>query len=171
MHNQQITFLHRNRLKVMASWQSRCKQWAAASRDVCGTTPAYSPGMRKTMEHLLTLQKLNFDTRPQTATWKIEVEKIRTEVPPPILAHYERLVLRGKKGVAIARKGVCSECNLRITNGRLIGLVHRKEVQLCDNCGRYLYLPEGELTGLPETKPVPVAAAKHRSKKPAGHLV
>ena len=134
-----------------------------------GTASALQDGMRKIMEQLLALQKLQFDARSRTPESKAEMEKLRDKVPTPILAHYERLVLRGKKGVAIARAGVCSECHLRIISGKLITLVHTDEVQLCDNCGRYLYLPEEESIGLSESKPVPPVQVKRRSRKVAPH--
>jgi predicted nucleic acid-binding Zn-ribbon protein len=126
--------------------------------------------MRKIMEQLLVLQKLQFDTRSQTSESKAEMAKLRDKVPTPILAHYERLVSRGKKGVAIARAGVCSECHLLITSGRLISLVYTDEVQLCDNCGRYLYLPEDEPIGLSQPKPAPPAPTRRPSRKTVHHV-
>ena len=126
--------------------------------------------MRKIMEQLLALQKLQFDARSRSSESKAEMEKLREKVPMPILAHYERLALRGKKGVAIARNGVCSECHLRITAGKLATLAYTDEVQLCDNCGRYLYLPEDEPIGLNDLKPAPPAPAKRPSRKAAHHV-
>ena len=109
--------------------------------------------MRKVMEQLLALQNLQFDERSRTSRSNAEMEKLRDNVPTPILAHYERLVLRGRKGVAMARAGVCSECHLHITRDKLAKLsATSNEVHLCDNCGRYLYLPEAEPVGFTETK-------------------
>jgi len=125
--------------------------------------------MRKIMEQLLALQKLQFDARSRSSESKAEMEKLREKVSTPILAHYERLVLRGKKGVAIARNSVCGECHLRITSGKRIGLVYANEVQVCDNCGRYLYLPEDEPIGLNDPEPAPPAPAKRPSRKTAHH--
>lgn len=93
------------------------------------------------MEQLLALQKLQFEVRARPAASPVEVERLRAEVPPPLLARYDRFVARGKKGVAIARNGVCSECHLRITGAKLAGLAAASSIQLCDNCGRYLCLP------------------------------
>ena len=117
--------------------------------------------MRKVMEQLLALQNLQFGERSRTSRSNAEMEKLRDKVPTPILAHYERLVLRGRKGVAIVRAGVCSECHLRITRGKLVNLsATPNEAHLCDNCGRYLYLPETEPVGFAETKTLPSAAIK-----------
>jgi hypothetical protein len=77
--------------------------------------------MRKIMDHLLALQRIQFAARAGAPALPVEVEKLRAEVPPPILAHYDRLTARGKKGVALARNGVCSECHLRITGANLSG--------------------------------------------------
>ena len=121
------------------------------------------------MDHLLAIQKLQFDAPARPPAWNVEVQAHRVEVPSPILAHFERLVARGKKGVALARNGVCSECHLRITEAKLISLTVGTDIQLCDNCGRYLYLPEQ--TGLRERETLPSAAVKRARRKAADHLV
>lgn len=130
--------------------------------------------MHKIMDRLLTVQKLQFDARAQTAASKAEAEKLRAEVPPPILAHYDRLAVRGKKGVALVRNGVCSECHLRLTGAKVIGLsAAPNEIHLCDNCGRYLHLPETP-TALPDATPPPTTEVKVKrtrtSKKAVPHV-
>ena len=115
--------------------------------------------MRKIMNPLLALQKLQFGAGAKTRASQARMETLRAEVPPPILAHYDRLVSRGKKGVAVAREGSCSECHLQLTKGRLLGLAAGSDVQICDNCGRYLSLPEeisARLTSPETTQPAPV---------------
>jgi predicted nucleic acid-binding Zn-ribbon protein len=112
------------------------------------------------MEQLLALQELQFAARSRNSEAKVEMQKLREKVPAPILAHYERLVSRGKKGVAIARKRVCSECHLRITGAKLVTLAYSDEVQLCDNCFRYLYLPEDERIGLNDLNSAPHAPVR-----------
>lgn len=126
--------------------------------------------MRKIMDHLLALQKLQFDGRGSAAASKAEIEKARAEVPPAILAHYERFVARGKKGIALARNGVCGECHLRITGAKLVDLSAGTDIQLCDNCGRYLYLPEAASLGLPNASSLPGATIKRTSRKTAHHV-
>ncbi len=117
--------------------------------------------MRKIMDQLLALQKLELNSRAKSSAPQPEAKQLREQVPAPILAHYDRLMARGKKGVAIARNGVCSECHLRITGGKLLDLSAGKDVQLCDNCGRYLYLPP-ETTTSPVATPVLSSAAARR---------
>ena len=127
---------------------------------------ALQDSMRKIMEQLLALQTLQFDLPPKSDERRAVMEKIRDQIPSPVLAHYGRLVLRGKKGVAIARNGVCSECHLRIPSGTLAALAYDNDVHLCDNCGRYLYLPEDEPLGLDESKS-PTGLSPSTRRQPA----
>jgi predicted nucleic acid-binding Zn-ribbon protein len=95
-----------------------------------------------------------------------EIEVLRRKIPEPILGHYDRLLARNKKGVALVNHGVCSECHMRVPIGTLVTLAHGQDVQLCGNCGRYLFLPAGELT--PEAKAAPAAmSAPRRARKSA----
>ena len=128
--------------------------------------------MTQIMQHLLVLQTLELDTKPLTLENERGILELREKVPAPILAHFTRLIARGKKGVAIARNGVCSECHLRITSGTLASLAHTTEIHLCENCGRYLYLPENEPLGLADSASpkTPVKSSTRRvQKKTARH--
>ena len=125
--------------------------------------------MRKIMDRLLALQKLQFDVHGRAETSRAEIEKLRADIPPTILAHYERFVARGKKGVALARNGVCGECHLRITSAKLVDLSAGTDIQLCDNCGRYLYLPETASLSLADANSLPGATLKRTSRKTAHH--
>ena len=51
---------------------------------------------------------------------------------------------------------------MRLPIGTINTLMQRQDVQLCDNCGRYLYLPE---TTEAVTEPVPVAPVKPVAKR------
>jgi predicted nucleic acid-binding Zn-ribbon protein len=97
--------------------------------------------MRKIMNQLLALQNLEVNGRAQTAASQTETKQLREQVPAPILAHYDRLMASGRQGVAIACNAICGECHLPITSGQLLALFAGKDLQLCDNCGRYLCLP------------------------------
>src|SRR5258708_39567880 len=114
--------------------------------------------MRQVMENLLALQNHELATEPVSPGQKAEIARLREQVPAPILAHFERLVARGKNGVAIARHGACGECHLRLPTGTMAALAYTNEVHLCDNCGRYLYLPEDEPLGLAHWPPTINAA-------------
>ena len=105
------------------------------------------------MEHLLEIQALVLTDRALSRDQEARVQELRTQVPEPILAHFDRLIVRGKKGVAIARNGACGECHLRLPSGTLAQLAKADDVHLCENCDRYLYLPPAPS---PESTPPPV---------------
>ena len=91
----------------------------------------------------------------------------RAKIPPPILLHYDRLMTRGKKGITAVRNQICTGCHMQVPLGVVMTLMRGTDIQLCDACGRYLYLPEGE--GMPAPAPAPKAKApvKPRKKKAA----
>jgi hypothetical protein len=97
--------------------------------------------MKEIMKYLFELQTLEFATtiHPDTAD---RIAELRAKVPAPILAHYDRLGDQGKKGVAVLRNQTCTGCHIRVTTAVLLELKHAQDVCLCDNCRRYLYLPE-----------------------------
>ena len=99
--------------------------------------------MKSTMENLFALQKLLLETRTKPDR-RGEIESLRKKIPETILGHFDRRRMRGKKGVAIVRSGVCGECHTKIAIGILGALAFETDVQLCGNCGRYLYLPDDE---------------------------
>ena len=107
--------------------------------------------MNDTIKILLQLQSLEFNGKATPDQAK-QAAELRAKVPPPILAHYDRLVARGKKGVALIRnQSSCSACHISVPRGVVLTLMHNTDVQLCGSCGRYLYLPEvTEPTAIPE---------------------
>ena len=103
--------------------------------------------MKATVEHLFRVQKL---LRPGFAAVEEQqavVRKLQAKVPAPILAHYLRMVENGRNGVAIVRNGVCGECHIRVPSGTLAGLASPKDLHVCESCGCYLLLPDGETAG------------------------
>lgn len=121
--------------------------------------------MNDIIKILLQLQSLEFNGKAAPDQAK-QAAELRAKVPPPILAHYDRLVARGKKGVALIRnESSCSACHISVPRGVVLTLMHNADVQLCGNCGRYLYLPE------PTAAPEPVALKKiAKPRKPKAQL-
>ncbi|MSU60079.1 MAG: hypothetical protein EXS35_18230 [Pedosphaera sp.] len=120
------------------------------------------------MQDLLKLQTLEFgETRG--ARIAAACAELRTKIPAPVLAHYDRLRTRGKKGLAAVRNQVCASCHMQLTLAVVMTLKQGHDVQLCQNCGRYLYLPEE--TAAVETPTPPPAksrpAVKRRKKTAA----
>jgi predicted nucleic acid-binding Zn-ribbon protein len=97
--------------------------------------------MKNIIENLLKLQSHEFSGATGPAAKK-RLAELRTPISPPILAHYDRLVARGKKGVAVIRHQVCSECHVQVPRNTVLILMHGDDIQICENCGRYLCLPE-----------------------------
>ncbi|HWI59900.1 MAG TPA: C4-type zinc ribbon domain-containing protein [Bacillota bacterium] len=110
--------------------------------------------MNDLLQTLLKLQALDFAENTTTSTDSLKAE-LRARVPQQILGHYDRLVARGKKGIAIVRNQVCTGCHMRIPIGTVNTLMQGTDVQLCDTCGRYLCLAPAEET----QKPAQVAVA------------
>lgn len=117
----------------------------------------------KAIEQLFELQKLQLGPENDTAQIRARIEAIRSEVPGPILAHYDRLLQRGKKGVALVRHGVCTGCQMRLATGVHAALIRDEDIAMCDTCARYLLLaPEAA-----EPAPAPKPPAKRGRRKKA----
>ena len=110
---------------------------AAQSLHQCGL-------MRRIMRRLLGLQELALNTKPLTLEHEAQALRLREQVPAPILAHFDRLIVQGKKGVAIVGNGACSECHVRLPSSQVAELASSNKVHICDNCGRYLCLVSGK---------------------------
>ena len=100
------------------------------------------------MEALLTVQKVRLQNRTLTPEQEMENERLLANVPVMVLEKFNRFISRGKKGVATVRNGVCGECHLQLPSGTLAGMAYTTEVHHCDNCGRFLYLPQNEPLGI-----------------------
>src|SRR5438045_2355664 len=113
--------------------------------------------MSEHITNLLKLQALDFHESTEKDRESLRTE-LRSIIPQPILAHYDRLVARDKKGVAVVRNQVCTGCHMRLPIGTINTLMQHQDVQLCDTCGRYLVLEE----------PAPQTASQENdtSKKP-----
>lgn len=122
--------------------------------------------MNAVIQTLLQIQALEFSEVPDTSS-KAQIQELRTQVPTQILAHYDRLRIRGKKGVALVRNKSCTGCHMQQPIGIITVLMRNEDIQLCDSCGRYLFLPAetqtAEVEPVAETKPV---AKVKRGRKP-----
>lgn len=123
------------------------------------------------MEALVQLQKLEFGADCESPSAKDTIEKLRSQVPYQILGHYDRLRARGKKGIALVRNLVCCECHMAVPLGTVQTVMKGLDIQLCGQCGRYLYvLPEAapvEETVKPAPKPKRVRVVKAKAPERA----
>ena len=115
--------------------------------------------MNATIENLLKLQSIEFGNQKGSEK---QIAELRGTIPEPILGHYDRLRARDKKGVAVVRNQVCTGCHMRLPIGVITILMQDRDIQLCDSCGRYLYL---ELPAPASAEPAPVKAPKKRKTK------
>ena len=115
--------------------------------------------MNKLIQNLVELQSIEFSAAKDKTT-EIAKAELRAKVPTQILAHYDRLVARGKKGVAIVRDQVCTSCHMRLPIGVIMSLMHGQDIQLCESCGRYLSLSPAAKTGVAE----PIVSSKPAKK-------
>src|SRR5947208_1581619 len=96
--------------------------------------------MKEILQNLLKLQTIEFGE--EAAKQKSQATKLRASIPDPVLGHYDRLRVRGKKGIALVRNQVCGGCHMGVPIGLISTLMKGNDLRLCDSCGRYLCLPE-----------------------------
>jgi predicted nucleic acid-binding Zn-ribbon protein len=117
------------------------------------------------LQNLIKLQSLEFGGVDDKNT-EAAMTELRGKIPSQILAHYDRIVVKGKKGITMVRDQVCTGCHMRVPIGAIMSLKHGEDIQLCESCGRYLYLaPEtGTVPAAPAASPKPVKKTR-KSKK------
>ena len=120
--------------------------------------------MNELLQHLIKLQSLETGGTESKSVAAAKSE-LRGKIPPQILAHYDRLVARGKKGLAaVSPNRVCSACHMQVPLGAIMTLMRGDDIQLCESCGRYIYLPPA---AEPETAaPTGVSKPLKKTRKP-----
>ena len=123
------------------------------------------------IEQLFRLQELELGPAAGTAAARREVEALRAEVAvmPVVLGHYNRLVSRGKKAVALVRHGVCSGCQMQLPSGLHAKLLRDDDVCVCENCARYLKLAPADPAPAAAKPPVPAKRIVRR-RRPSNTL-
>ena len=114
--------------------------------------------MNELITNLLKLQSLELTDVAESDAEK-HIAELRAKIPAPVLGHYDRLMARGKKGTAAIHNQVCTGCHVQVPRATVLTLMRNADIQICENCGRYLYLPE------PTESPRPVATKKSRARK------
>jgi hypothetical protein len=120
--------------------------------------------MKELLQNLVKLQSLQFSADKNADVAGAMVD-LRAKIPAQILGHYDRLVARGKKGVAAVHGQVCSGCHMQVPLGVVMTLRHGDDIQLCESCGRYLYLPSAEPVTVTEPAAGPKPERKSRKSK------
>jgi predicted nucleic acid-binding Zn-ribbon protein len=100
--------------------------------------------LRKLAQFDAELRKLSNETE-EYGEMRDKIESLRAPLPTAILSHYDGRKARGKLAIAPVRGGVCGACHLSIPSGRLSDLGRKPgELNICDNCGVFIYLAEDE---------------------------
>jgi hypothetical protein len=123
--------------------------------------------MKELIRNLLELQTLEA-SGSRRDDMAAQAAALRAQIPSQILGHYDRFLARGRKALAAVSHQVCTGCHMRLPLAVIMTLRHEEDLQLCDSCGRYLYLAEEP--GMPPAKPVearPARAARRRKKEGA----
>ena len=119
--------------------------------------------MNELLQNLIQLQSIEFEETTKKAAGPV-IAGLRAKIPPQILGHYDRLVAHGKKGLAAVRGQVCSGCHMQVPLGVVITLKRGQDIQICESCGRYLYLPPTVNTEAVEPTTKPKTARKTRKQ-------
>ena len=116
--------------------------------------------MKGILQNLYQLQTLDMGGAESS-----KMAGLRAGIPQGMLANYDRQRARGKRGISLVRNSVCTNCHMRVPVGVTASLM-AGTMQVCGNCGVYLYLPEPE----PQPPAAPIASpvkAKRGRKKTA----
>ena len=116
--------------------------------------------MNELLQNLVRLQAIEFEETIEKNA-ETAIAELRAKIPPQILGHYDRLVAKGKKGVTAIRGHVCTGCHMQVPVGAITTLKRGDDIQLCESCGRYLYL-----TDAVEPETLAPATPPKRSRKP-----
>jgi predicted nucleic acid-binding Zn-ribbon protein len=115
--------------------------------------------LRKLDEFDAALRKLPDQTEEYGET-QDKIESLRALLPTSILSHYDGRKARGKLAIAAVHRGICRACHLSMASGRLSDLRRKPgELNVCENCGVFIYLAEDESASgsVPSSDRVPVA--------------
>jgi predicted nucleic acid-binding Zn-ribbon protein len=124
--------------------------------------------MKKLLQDLLKLQTLEFDVTIDPEMEK-EIDALRARIAPSILAHYDRLLDQGKRGVAAVCNQVCTGCHIQVPRSFVLTLMHGTDLQVCENCGRYLYLSESQKSEISTPRKAVKVSVKPRRHKELLH--
>src|SRR6058998_3480155 len=120
--------------------------------------------MNGIMQNLLRLQGMDCG---ELAGTESEAAALRAAIPPTMLHQYERLRARGKKGIAVVRNRVCTNCRMQVPIAVVAALMRGTVSQVCGNCGRYLCLSDPADAPVAPPPAVAKPAAKRRKPKAA----
>ena len=100
--------------------------------------------MNASIPLLQELQAIERDSAQATPAQLQRAVDLRGQIPAPVLAHYNRLVVNRVKPIAEVRHGVCGGCHLRLASW-IRQVANDDDLHLCEHCGAYLvFVPDEE---------------------------
>ena len=120
--------------------------------------------MKTHLLELLVAQTTFLRQPPESPLRRATLLRLVDTVPAPVLAHYLRLVEHDRVGVAYVRHGVCSGCHLRLPSVQTTALRNADDLHVCENCGAYLLIAEGETSAPPAPPSRAVPARRGRPR-------
>jgi len=115
--------------------------------------------MNASIPLLQELQKLEALGEAASSQQRQRMTDIRAQVPVPVLAHYNRLVVNRCKPVAEVRRGICGACHLRLA-AWVRQAANDDDLHICENCGAYLVFVPEEAPTRPTAKSVRAKQAR-----------
>jgi hypothetical protein len=102
-----------------------------------------------------------------SASLAAEIESLRAVLPTAILSHHDARRARGTISVASVTRGICRACHLAIPRGRLAELQKvANELNICDNCGAFIYLGDVDPAAAPKSVPAGTEKATRAKRAP-----
>ncbi len=74
-----------------------------------------------------------------------EINRLRSIIPAFILGHHDRRIQMGKASIVAVVNGICSACHLSLPSGHVARLQSSQDLEVCDNCGTFIYLDPGSV--------------------------
>ena len=71
------------------------------------------------------------------------IKRVRGKIPIPILSHHDRVRAKGRRSTATVLDWICHGCHITIPIGLRQPLSQASDLFVCENCGSYIYLPDG----------------------------
>jgi len=116
------------------------------------------------LNNLFKLQDLEIGNESSFAP---QITALRAGIPEIMLRKYDRMRANGKKGIAMVRNHVCTNCRIQVPIAVTASLMNGAESQVCGNCGRFLCLPDSTEMKVEEVVALPVTRKKTRRVKKA----